>query len=739
LGSQRLRGLASCANVNSNIASATQANRSPSSRNSILSCVWGTVASSVANGAASLFTSGLHLHGAPASGRRPCAPGCEAIASGRILWCTVEKGYGQQMSGEEPESPEAQPLSKAPAAIPPPPSAAQDDAPHASGHVHAHHSAIQFRFLEQLKRRNVIRVGILYLVVCWLVLHPAYVVFHMLEVPVWANRLVVILMAIGFPAVLVFAWAYEVTPEGLKPTAEVDPHNPIRQQTGQRLNRAIGVVLVLAVAYLLTDKFWLSKHTQTEQVAPPVAAGSTAATPASTAISEKSIAVLPFADMSENHDQEYFADGMAEEVLDLLANIPGLRVISRTSSFQFKGLNQDLRTVGSALGVSYVVEGSVRRSGERLRITAQLIGARDGTRLWSGKYDEPVGDTFKVQDQIAGSLVRALQVTVGADYQQLRPPLKSVEGYDLYLRGLHALDRWDKEGLESAAAYFQQALELEPTSVPAAEWLAFAQQASAEFGYVEPHEGFERARLSAHRALELDPNSSLAYVTLSAVHLIYDWDWAAAERDAKQALRLKPRDPISMGQLGQVYVALGRWDESARLLETALTLDPLFAGWHTLLSGVRYATGKLSEAEAEARKVLQISPTYGGGHAWLGYVLLAQGKFEAALTKMQQERPDSRRDTGLAIVYHAMGRRIESDAALTQLIRERAQDAAYDIAQVYAYRGELDRAFTWLERAYRQKDEELFYIKGIRSDPLMKKFAADPRYAAFLRKMNLPE
>jgi TolB-like protein len=238
-------------------------------------------------------------------------------------------------------------------------------------HVHAHHSALQFRFLEQLKHRNVIRVGILYLVVCWLILDPIHVLFHMLDVPVWANRLVVILMAVGFPAVLLFAWVYEITPEGVRPTAEVDPDRSIRQQTGQRLNRAIVVVLVLAVAYLLTDKFWLSKRVTTEQAATPAATSVAPATaPAATGIPDKSVAVLPFVDMSEKRDQEYFSDRLSEELINMLSKVSDLRVPARTSSFYFKGRPEDIPTIAKRLMVAHVLEGSVRTSGPHLRVTA---------------------------------------------------------------------------------------------------------------------------------------------------------------------------------------------------------------------------------------------------------------------------------------------------------------------------------------------------------------------------------
>jgi TolB-like protein/DNA-binding winged helix-turn-helix (wHTH) protein len=462
--------------------------------------------------------------------------------------------------------------------------------------------------------------------------------------------------------------------------------------------------------------------------------------PATTiSIPERSIAVLPFVDMSEKHDQEYFADGMAEEVIDLLARIPGLKVIGRASSFQFKGKSPDVRTVGSGLGVNYVVEGSVRKSGDRLRVTAQLLGTQDGSHVWSDTYDEPVGDALSIQDEIAADVVRALQLSVGAaEYVAGRSAFNSPQAYDLFLKGLHAHGRFDRQGLETAAAYFQKVLELDPNSVPAIEWLAWNHAVESELLYVEPAEGFGRARQLAQRALQLDPKSSLAYQALAYVHYVYDWDWAAAERDAKEAIRLKPNDSGAIGELGDVYRALGRWNESVRLYETATTLDPLSAPWHSHLRAVWLSTGRLREAEAEARRVLQITPTYAGGHRLLGEVLLAQGKPEAALAEMQQESSNWR-DVGLTMAYHALGHQDESDAAFARLVREHAHDDAADIAAAYGYRRELDQAFVWLDRAYRQRDSDLWTIKLDQGNPLLNDYAKDPRFTALLRKMNLPE
>ena len=486
-------------------------------------------------------------------------------------------------------------------------------------------------------------------------------------------------------------------------------------------------VVALAIVALLTDRFWLAKRVTVAQ----------STSVATNAVGDKSIAVLPFTDMSENKDQEYFADGMAEEVIDLLAKLPPvIRVIGRTSSFQFKGKTEDLRVIGRTLGTAYVVEGSVRKSGDRIRVTAQLIGAQDGSHVWSETYDEPSDDVLKVQDKIATGLVRALQVTVGADELSAPPALTSSEAYDLYLRGRHAIDQWDRAGFEAAEEYFRQALQLDPTAARTAEWLATAQLYRAIWGFVPPHQGFERARLSAQRALKLNPRSGIAHAVLASINADYDWDWPSADRECEQALALEPRNPNVVGDAGFARSAFAQPEESARLVTAALALDPLNGTWHEYLGQMRYRAGRLAEAEAELHKALEISPTYAEAHFFLGQVLLAKGEPDAALVAMQQEVPESGRDTGLAIAYHALGRKAESDRALERQTAEHASDSAYEIAQAHAYRAELDQAFVWLDRAYIQKDAELYWVKG---DPLLKNLENDPRYKVFLRKMKLPE
>ncbi len=510
------------------------------------------------------------------------------------------------------------------------------------------------------------------------------------------------------------------------PAEKLTSHAPSRPESARSPNRTAIVVaslIGLIVAGFAVNSLWLSSRHDASTSAPVTA-------PAAPTIPEKSIAVLPFVDMSEKKDQEYFSDGMADEILDLLTRIPGIRVIGRTSSFQFKGKNEDLRTIGATLGAAYVVEGSVRKFGDRLRVTAQLIIAQDGAHLWSETYEAASGDVFKVQDQIAAALVRALQVSIGADDVRSRP-MKSIEAYDLYLRGRHAYDRFDKVGFETAESYFRQALAQEPTSVRAAEWLALTLESSAEWGFVPPREGFERARAATLQALTLDSRSALAHMNMCSIHTIYDWNWTDAGRECQLALAIEPRNPLALATAGQELVAADQPDEGARLLSEALALDPMVASSRVLLGNNRRSNGRLDEAEAEFRKALDLSPQYVGVHYYLGLTLLAQGKIDVARSEMQLEVADGGRDVGLAIVDYAKGNRAESDADLARV----PNDWAYWVAGAYAYRGEADRAMEWLDRAYREKDVDLAFIKF---EPLFENIKSDSRFKPFLRKMNLP-
>jgi TolB-like protein/Tfp pilus assembly protein PilF len=485
------------------------------------------------------------------------------------------------------------------------------------------------------------------------------------------------------------------------------------------LGLGVGVSVVLGV------HFWTSK---TSIQAPRAAA---------VAIADKSIAVLPFVDMSEKKDQEYFADGMAEEILNLLVKIPDLKVIGRTSSFQFKGKTDDLRKVGTALGAAYVVEGSVRRSGDHIRVTAQLIDTRDGAHRWSDTYDREASDTLKVQDEIAASLVRALQLEVASSrFSEERAVPRNGEAYDTYLRGLHAFNRFDQSGMDEAVAHFRHALTLDPLFVPAAEQLARTLCDQPSWGFVPPSTGYEQARVAADAALKLDPKSAIAHAVLGCVHIWYDWDWPAAVQEMNTAMALNPNDPFVLVTAADQRMAIGLWAEAVTLCDAALSTDPLLATVYQNIGWAYMYMGRYAEAERAMRRVLEISPTYGGARHDLGVILVMEGKAEEALGEIQKETPLGGRAAGLVLVYHELHRKQEADAELTQLEAEHSADMAMWIAEAHAFRGQKDQAFTWLDRAYAQKDYFLWTIKG---DPLLKNLEGDPRFKAFLKKMNLPE
>jgi TolB-like protein/Tfp pilus assembly protein PilF len=513
----------------------------------------------------------------------------------------------------------------------------------------------------------------------------------------------------------------------LSPGTATSPASANRASTVHRKTamprRAIAaavVAVVLAGVYVLVDKASHSKHE----------------TPGTVVFSDKSIAVLPFTDMSEKKDQEYFADGMAEEIIDLLVKIPGLKVISRTSSFQFKGKTADLRSIGTQLGVAYVLEGSVRKSGDRLRVTAQLIDSRNGTHLFSQNYDRVLSDVLKMQDEIADTLVRALQIEMSSDGIASRPALRNTDAYTLYLQGQHAFDRFDQQGFEQAASYFQQALDLDPSLAIAASKLAAAYMVLGEWGFMPPAVAFEPARRAEELALKLDHNLADAHAGLGRIHGVYDWDWSAADRELKLAQALAPNDARILFVGALQSLSTGHWDEALKLVNASLTQDPLNPSGYFVLYQVQLRRGRSAEAEAAIRRTLAISPTFSRAHFYLGRVLLAHNQPEAALTEMQKEGDDATRLGGSAMAYFALRRKADSDEALAQMLKDQAKHNPFYIAQVYAFRGESDEAFKWLDRAYEQKDLSLSHIKG---DVPFKTLESDPRYKAFLKKMNLPE
>jgi serine/threonine protein kinase/tetratricopeptide (TPR) repeat protein len=449
-----------------------------------------------------------------------------------------------------------------------------------------------------------------------------------------------------------------------------------------------------------------------------------------------SIAVLPFVNMSSDKEQEYFSDGLSEELLNNLANIPGLRVAARTSSFQFKGKSEDLRTVGEKLNVGTILEGSVRKEGKRVRITAQLIKAADGFHLWSETYDREMKDVFAVQDEIARSVASSLKVALlGTSAASSSAQERSPEAYNAYLQGRYFFQQRAKESVEKATQYYEEAIKLDPSYAMAWAGLSEASSLRADSGYLSADEGYRKARDAAERALALDPNLPEAHAAMGFIKTNYDWDWAGADTSFQRALALGPGNVTTIRNAARLSAALGRFDEALALERRAVELDPLNTAVHFGHCLIAYYAGKLDEAESVCKKTLEINPARPLAHAFLGRINLARLHTQDALAAAELEPEEWAHLQGLALAHHALGRSKDSDAALAELIVKDATTAAYQIAEVYAFRGETDRAFEWLERAYASRDGGLAQLKG---DPLLKSIERDPRYASFLKKMHLP-
>jgi adenylate cyclase len=625
-------------------------------------------------------------------------------------------------------------------ASPPPAAAVIPAAPPetkgASGHSHAHLPHFD-GFLQKIRQRNVGRVAILYIVVSYLILEPFEMFFHLLDLPVWTGRTAVALVVLGFPVALLFAWIYEITPTGIKPSTDVDPQQSIARQTGRKLDRAIIAVLAVALAYFVADKFWISKRVTAVTPTVAVAPGAVSAA-ANLVIPEKSVAVLPFVDMSEKKDQEYFSDGLSEELIDKLTKVTELRVPARTSSFFFKGKQATIGDIAKALGVAYVLEGSVRKAGKTLRITAQLIKADAGFHVWSETFDRQLIDVFKVQDEIAGEVVKALKLSLLAG----GPPADrtaNLEANDQYMQAVFFINQTSEVGTIRAIELLHRALALDPTFALAWAELSRERAFQAETQILPKGES-ESARIEARTAAEtavaLDPSLPGAHVALGRVYLYYDRDITKASAEYRRALELNPRSGDALLQLGTVAGQEGRLDERVRLQEEALAMDPLNVNILDVLGNAYLAVGKPSAAEAIFRKQLELSPQNMFVNGNVGIALAFLGRPAEALDFMERgARNDAERRWARALLYPALGRKAEADALLVSLDRDLGSLSPLDIAEVYAYHNDKDRAFEWLERQYRVDPKSL----DPHSDALLANLRSDPRFKALLRKLKLPE
>ncbi len=450
-----------------------------------------------------------------------------------------------------------------------------------------------------------------------------------------------------------------------------------------------------------------------------------------TAIPEKSIAVLPFVDMSEDKANEYFSDGISEELLNLLAKIPQLQVTARTSSFAFKGKVTGIPEMAGTLHVAHVLEGSVRKAGNSVRITAQLIKAGTDTHLWSQTYDRKLDDIFAVQDEIAADVVKQLKVTLLGAAPKARTT--DPEAYALYLQAVHLGRPFTAEAFQQSDALYRKVLAIDPRYAPAWDGLARNFGSETGQGLLPGKEGFAQAREAAVKALAIDPDYAPAHAQLGWIAMYGDNDLADAALHLERALALYPADLSVLSTSATLLQSLGRLDEALALEEAAVRRDPVNV---TALFNLGYhqrTAGRFDAAIATFRTVLSLSPSNGGAHCQLGVALLLKGDAKGALAEIEQETSEIYKMIGLPMAYHALGRKADSDAALAALIAKYEKDASSNIASVYAYRGEADQAFEWLDKAVEYGDGGLGEIV---TDNLFDKIHGDPRWLPFLRKIG---
>jgi TolB-like protein/Tfp pilus assembly protein PilF len=563
-----------------------------------------------------------------------------------------------------------------------------------------------------LRRRKVVQWAIAYVAVGWGLLQGLDYVASAFHWPEQLQRVAIVVFAVGLPVAVVVAWFH-----------------------GDRGHQGVvgGELAILAILLAIgAGGAWWAWRTPAESAAS--AGERSVARPVGDA-GAPSIAVLPFVNLSSDPEQDYFSDGLAEQVLDQLARVPELRVIARTSSFSFRGKDADIAAIAQKLNVSHVLEGSVRKSGNRLRITAQLIRADDSSHLWSQSYDRELIDIFAIQDEIAAAVVQQLELQLLGGRLPARPTTGSPEAYEAYLRALYLDTRRGTDDLQAARASYERALDLDSRFAPA--WAGLARTYVRSAMDLDADDDWERAREAANHTLAIDPDNAEGHAALAWIRSYHDWDWAGAKASADRALELEPGNARVVSTAGMVdFYIVGDQQRGIELMRRAVSLDPVRLAGHNNLGWSLMRTGQLEESWAsfETARTLSVDPTW--TELPFGLLLLLRGDAAAALERMQKVAGNLGL-AGQAMANSALGKKQQSDEMLRKLESGAAATDAVLLATVHAYRGERDDALQWLERAYREHSTDLAEIRG---HPLLKNLESDPRYQEFLRtKLQLPE
>jgi serine/threonine-protein kinase len=572
-------------------------------------------------------------------------------------------------------------------------------------------------FFAELKRRNVYKVAVAYVVISWLLVQAASILLPTFEAPTWVMKAFTVFLALGFVLAVSISWAFEMTPEGMKRTADVSA-DEVRSMPYWSKKKFAGFMIGLAVIAAALLVFQLLRTP-----------GSTIAPGAN----NKSIAVLPLLNESGDPKDEYFSDGLSEELIAALAQIRELKVIGRSSSFRFKDRKEEPKSIGEKLGVSTLLEGTVRKQGERVRIVAELINAADGIELWSRTFDRELKDIFAVQQEIAAAVASSLKTTLLGTDQPASVNPKTSEAHNAYLQGHYYFHRRNLEDYRKALGHYDEAIRLDPDYA-----LAYAERSEVWtlIGDLtgEGKTAWPKARADAERAVAIAPALAEAHAALGWVRFFTEWRFAEGLSELKRAKDLAPANPTANDLLARVIVYLGRLDEAENQGRQAVEVDPLAASPQNNLARILWYEAKLDQADAAARKAAELQPNSASSRRWQVLVAIKRGDSETALREAQLEPDESYRRFELAVAQYARGDRRAADAALADLIAH-DQGLDYQVAQVYAVRGEREKAFEWLQIAFDNHDTGML---ALLVDPLLNSLRDDPRYKALIAKMNFP-
>ncbi len=552
----------------------------------------------------------------------------------------------------------------------------------------------------ELKRRKVPGMAVAYCAASWLLLQVAALLIPAFDIPTWVLRLLVLVAVLGFPFALLFSWNYAWTDTGVV-------HESRLVRGGKAPAEALDP----------------GEGNASNHAAPEAA----------------SIAVLPLVNMSSDIEQEYFSDGLSEELLNLLAQVPGLHVAGRTSSFSFKGKPTTIGEIGRALNVATVLEGSVRKSGERVRITAQLIDAGDGYHLWSQAYDRELTDIFAVQDEIAAAVVHALKLKLLPAQQpsHVGRHVPGPEAFNHFLLGRQFLNRATEEGYNRAVSEYGKAIALEPDYAAALAGLALAEAYSGDYTETDAQmlAARARAREASERAVAHDPALGEAYTARAVLRFVFELDWEGGASDFRQALNFSPGDVMTHWQYSRLLAAQGKVADALAQARIATGLDPLSAQAWEILSRYQIALGDYPSARTSLERALDIAPEHGRAPVGMGLLHLVQGDAMQAHAWYGRADKDTFRLCGQAMAAYSAGRQEDARRALDELIGTYAHTSAYQIAEAFAWCNELEPAFAWLQRAVAQRDAGVQYLKY---DPVLASLRDDPRYPQLLRQVRLP-